>query len=67
VSDVDRDKRRGEGLQLLDWLKAEGPRMPVVYYTMRPVIPERPPGSFGMTTEPDELIHLVFDVLERTR
>jgi hypothetical protein len=26
-----------------------------------------PPGAFGITNRPDELIHLVLDVLERER
>jgi hypothetical protein len=28
---------------------------------------ERPAGSFGITNRPEELLHLVLDVLERTR
>lgn len=67
LSDVAREHNRSEGLRLLDWLQEQGRGMPVVYYTMRPALPDRPPGSFGMTTQPDELFHLIFDVLERTR
>lgn len=67
LSDLERGHRPLEGLRLLEWLQEQGLRMPVVYYTLRPAVPDRPPGSFGMTTQPDELVHLVFDVLERTR
>jgi eukaryotic-like serine/threonine-protein kinase len=66
LSDLNREQNPTEGLQLLHWLREQGRRLPVVYYTMPPTaLPERPPGSFGMTTQPDELVHLVFDVLER--
>ena len=49
-------------------LQAVAPDTPVIFYVGE--VDERrgpPPGSAGITNRPDELLHLVLDVLERRR
>jgi CheY-like chemotaxis protein len=68
LSDMSRDGRGDEGLRLLAWMLARDDAVPLVFYVMtRETGRDRPLGSVGITKQPDELIHLVFDVLERRR
>ncbi len=68
LSDMSRDGRGDEGLRLLEWIRSQAVQVPLVFYVMaRETDRDRPLGSFGITNQPDELIHLVFDVLERRR
>jgi len=66
LSDIDRGGRP-EGLSLPSRLKPVSEAR-VIYYvgTVDPTLPP-PEGSFGITRHPEELIHLICDVLERTR
>jgi hypothetical protein len=50
-------------VRLIQLMKAEHVHRPTVIYcgVERPV----PPGAFGLTIRPDELLHLVIDVCER--
>jgi hypothetical protein len=44
------------------------PDTPVIFYVgSSDPQSEPPPGSFGLTTDPAELLHLVLDALERRR
>jgi hypothetical protein len=61
ISDIGRDDGRESGLDLLPIAG----RPPLIYYVGRLSGPP-PEGAFGITNRPDEFLHLVLDVLERT-
>jgi len=66
VSDMARNGEQDAGLQLLAALRAEGINTPVIFYVGE-VIAARgvPAGAFGITDLPDEVLHLILDVIER--
>ena len=66
LSDISRHGKPDEGVLFLERMRSEGHDEPVVFYVGH-VDQDRgtPPGSFGITRRPDELLHLVLDVLER--
>ncbi|MDC0772551.1 response regulator [Streptomyces sp. HD] len=68
ISDMQRDTNEAAGIELLDEMRRREYPQPVIF-TVGRYEPERglPPYAFGMTNRVDELLHLVFDVLERTR
>jgi CheY-like chemotaxis protein len=71
ISDIARDypapDPRG-GLDMLPRLAQAGSRLPVVFYVGR-LEPDAgvPPGAFGITNRPDELLNLTLDALARGR
>ncbi|MDQ3347664.1 MAG: response regulator [Acidobacteriota bacterium] len=68
ISDISRPGGVREGINALTRLEAAAPGTAVVFYVGR-VDPASgvPPGAFGITNTPGELLHLVMDALERCR
>jgi CheY-like chemotaxis protein len=68
ISDMRRNGDDGAGLALLQSIRDSRIMTPVIF-TVGRYQPERgvPGGAFGITNRVDELLNLVFDVLERTR
>jgi CheY-like chemotaxis protein len=68
VSDMSRHGNAQAGLELLYAIQEQGWHTKTVFYISK-VDRNRgvPPGSFGLTTYTEEMIHLVLDVLERER
>ena len=66
VSDMSRDGDDQAGLRLLAEIRNRGIEAPVIFYVGR-IDPSVPPGAFGITVRPDELLHYILDVLERRR
>lgn len=68
ISDMRRGGDETAGLQLLSEIRKLGKPTPVIFYAAG-FDPGRgvPPYAFGMTNRPDELLHLVLDVIERLR
>jgi len=68
ISDMERHGNTQAGLKLLYGIQERGWRTQTVFYTGW-IDPSRgtPPGAFGITVYPDELIHYVLDILERER
>ena len=66
VSDMKRYGDENAGLKFLETSRAEGVVAPVIYY-VGGVDEGRgiPAGAFGITDRPDEVLHLILDVLER--
>lgn len=64
VSDIARPEAPDEGLRALPTLTATG--TPVIFY-VRQVRSGTPVGAFGLTNDPNELLHLILDSLERSR
>ena len=66
ISDIARGSSPDEGLRALPKIRAIAPQTPVVFYVGHAESPP-PAGSFGIADAPEELVHLVLDVLERQR
>jgi len=68
LSDMDRDGRSDAGMELLRNLRLSDCPIPLVFYVGK-VDPNRgvPVGAFGIADQPQPLLHLVLDVLERKR
>lgn len=68
VSDIARADSPNEGIRALPELKKAAPSTAVIFYTgvLKPG-GDRPLGAFGITNRPDEVMHLILDVLERVR
>jgi hypothetical protein len=64
ISDVARGANSREGLDALPALARVAPGIRVILYVGK-FQPAVPPGAFGITNRPDELLHLVMDALER--
>lgn len=68
VSDIARQDEPEAGVLALPALRHAAPETPVVFYVSRlPRDTPPPAGAFGITNDPDELLHLILDVLERKR
>lgn len=68
VSDMSRDGVPDEGRRFLDEIIRRGVYRPVIF-TVANFDPSRgvPPYAFGITNRVDEMLNLIFDVLERTK
>jgi CheY-like chemotaxis protein len=68
LSDLKRGDNPAAGLEMLQRLKTSHPDLPVIFYVGE-FNPDRgvPPHAFGLTNRPDELLHLILDVLERRK
>jgi CheY-like chemotaxis protein len=68
LSDMDRDGRSDAGMELLCTLRSSDCPIPLVFYVGE-VDPNRgvPVGASGIADQPEPLLHLVLDVLERQR
>ncbi len=68
VSDMSRGGTPSEGLVLLQEMRKNRYPQRVVFY-VGTIDPEKdkPAESFGITDRPDELLHLIMDILERQR
>jgi CheY-like chemotaxis protein len=66
VSDMERAGERDAGLELLRVARQRGIRAPVIFYVGK-VLQSlgTPAGAFAITDRPDDLLHLILDVLER--
>lgn len=66
LSDISREGNRREGLHFLRQLRERGNDLPLVFYTgYHDRAVGVPPYAFGITHSPEELLHLVMDVLAR--
>jgi CheY-like chemotaxis protein len=68
LSDIERSGKTNEGVRALPWFRRLASNTPVVFYVgaVDPALGV-PAGSAGITSEPEELLHLILDVLERRR
>jgi len=66
ISDIERKGVPNAGLDFLRVLQ-QGEPYPKIVFFIRNLDPKRgtPPGAFGITNSGEELLHLVFDALER--
>lgn len=67
ISDIARPERPRAGLEDLSLLKTAAGPIAIIFYIGRTAKAGVPEGAFGITTRPDELLHLCLDALERTR
>ncbi len=68
VSDMSRGSSPNEGLILLrEMRKSRFPQRVVFYVGTVDSEKGKPAESFGITDRPDELLHLLMDILERQR
>ena len=68
LSDMDRNGRNDAGIELLSKLRSSDCQIPLVFYVGK-LDPNRgvPVRAFGIADQPEPLLHLVLDVLERQR
>lgn len=68
ISDMARGDKADAGIQFLNRLLEMQKQIPVIFYVgiFNPKLGV-PPGAFGITNRPDELLHLVLDALERKK
>ena len=68
LSDMARGDEPQAGIDFLRVYAEEKQRLPIIFY-IGVFKPEKgvPPGAFGITNRPDEMLHLVLDVLERRK
>jgi CheY-like chemotaxis protein len=67
ISDIRRDSGRDDGLSGLSRLSAAAPGIRTVFYVGALDTAGTPPGAFGITNDPEELFHLILDIVERVR
>jgi CheY-like chemotaxis protein len=71
LSDISREFPTHDskaGLAMLDRLRNEKSAVPVIFYIgRRDADAAAPPGAFGLTDRPDQLLHLALDALARVR
>ncbi|NTW73085.1 MAG: hypothetical protein HGA49_12710 [Eubacteriaceae bacterium] len=68
ISDMKRGANEQAGLDMLELFDSAGIRIPVIVYLgLYDVGKPVPAGLFGITNRPDELLHLMIDVLERNK
>ena len=66
ISDIDRDSNSRAGLDMLSEFKKSNITTPVIFYVGNIQKTGTPAGAFGITNEPDKLLHLFIDAIERS-
>jgi CheY-like chemotaxis protein len=67
LSDINRDHESDNGIDGAMQIHRMVPTLPIVFYTQNLTSPRILEPASGITTEPNELIHLILDRLERVR
>jgi CheY-like chemotaxis protein len=68
LSDIARPDSRTAGIDALPLIRQLAPETPVIFYVDESEArASTPAGAFGITNDPEELLHLILDVLERKR
>lgn len=67
LSDINRYENRDAGIVFLKNISEKGMKIPAVFY-ISDLKPElgTPPYAFGITDRPDELLHYIIDIAERS-
>ncbi len=66
ISDIRRGDKPTEGLDFMSNMHAHNMTPPMIFYVSELNKAKGvPPGAFGITDDPNELIHLVLDAVER--
>ena len=67
LSDIRRDDESTDGLEGATQIHAARPTVPILFYVQNLSSTRVPEPASGITDEPNELLHLVLDRLERAR
>jgi CheY-like chemotaxis protein len=67
LSDIARGGNQREGIEAIRRIRSVQPHIPIVFYTGYEIGGQAPEGTQGITADLNELLHLVFDQLERHR
>lgn len=67
LSDIQRDREPMDGIEGARQINAIKPHLPIVFYVGDLTSNRIPEPAMGITNEPNELLHLVLDRLERAR
>lgn len=67
ISDIQRAREPMDGIEGAKQIKAVVPQIPIVFYVQKLTSNHIPEPATGITNEPNELLHLVLDRLERAR
>ena len=66
ISDIHRGNQNTAGLDFMHEVQVQQMKVPMIFYVSQVDVAQGvPPGAFGITDDPNELIHLVLDVAER--
>jgi DNA-binding NtrC family response regulator len=67
ISDIARADNAIEGVESLPAIRLVAPNIPVLFYVGLRTLLAHPTAAQGLADEPNELLHLVLDQLERSR
>ena len=67
ISDIRRDSEPVDGIDGAMQIRDATPTLPIVFYIQDVTSRQIPEPASGLTNEPNELLHLLLDRLERTR
>jgi len=67
ISDIRRDSEPFDGIDGAMQIRDATPTLPIVFYIQDVTSRQIPEPASGLTNEPNELLHLLLDRLERTR
>jgi hypothetical protein len=67
ISDIHRDNEPVDGIEGAKQVRDAMPTLPIVFYIEHVTSTQIPEPASGLTNEPNELLHLVLDRLERMR
>jgi len=67
ISDIQRDREAVDGIEGASEIQRAMPTLPIVFYVQNLTSTQVPDPASGITNEPNELLHLVLDRLERAR
>jgi hypothetical protein len=67
ISDIQRDREAVGGIEGAKEIQRAMPTLPIVFYIQNLTSTQVPEPASGITSKPNELLHLVLDRLERAR
>ena len=68
ISDIARDNGQPNGIKAIETIRNAKHHLPVIFYIGNYDVEKgTPPYAFNITNRPDELLHLILDILERKK
>jgi len=68
ISDISRDNGQPNGIKAVKTIYHANHHLPIIFYIGNYELEKgTPPYAFNITNRPDELLHLILDILERKK